>query len=130
MCRLRSGVANRDPRTLFQRASVHEARAHNPTTRSAMLFTLSLLSALNVATPADSLAGTWKFTNEVQGVSWSEVCTIKQTGATMGGSCVGDAGASFAITGEVKGDSVTFQHAGAALPRASPPRGWTMPGTG
>jgi len=77
-----------------------------------MLFTLSLLSALNVATPADSLAGTWKFTNEVQGVSWSEVCTIKQTGATMGGSCVGDAGASFAITGEVKGDSVTFQHGG------------------
>jgi len=75
-----------------------------------MLFTLSLLSALNVATPPDSLAGTWKFTNEVQGVSWSEVCTLKQTGATVGGSCVGDAGTAAAITGVVKGDSVTFQH--------------------
>jgi hypothetical protein len=76
-----------------------------------MLFTLTLLSALHAA-PTDSLAGAWKFTNEVQGVSWSEVCTIKQTGTTVGGSCVGDAGTPFAITGEVKGDSVTFQHGG------------------
>jgi hypothetical protein len=77
-----------------------------------MLFTLTLLSTLHAATPADSLAGSYKFTNEVQGVSWSEVCTFKQTGTTMGGSCVGDAGTPFAITGEVKGDSVTFQHGG------------------
>jgi hypothetical protein len=75
-----------------------------------MLLTLTLLSTLHAVTPADSLAGTWKFTNEVQGVSWTEVCTFKQTGATVGGSCVGDAGTPMAITGEVKGDSVTFQH--------------------
>ena len=77
-----------------------------------MLLTLTLVSTLAAAMPADSLAGTWKFTNEVQGVSWNEVCTLKQTGTTMGGSCVGDAGTPFAITGEVKGDSVTFQHGG------------------
>jgi len=75
-----------------------------------MLFTLTLLSTLNAATPVDSLGGTLKFTNEVQGVSWSEVCTFKQTGTAMGGSCVGDAGTPMTITGEVKGDSVTFQH--------------------
>jgi hypothetical protein len=75
-----------------------------------MLLTLTLLSALHAASPADSLAGAWKFTNDVQGVSWSEVCTFKQTGSTMGGSCVGDSGEPSAITGEVKGDSVTFQH--------------------
>jgi hypothetical protein len=77
-----------------------------------MLLTLAILGTLGATTPGDSLAGTWKFSNEVQGVSWSEVCTLKQTGAAMGGSCVGDAGTPFAITGEVKGDSVTFQHGG------------------
>src|SRR5512132_3114898 len=77
-----------------------------------MLLTLTLLSTLATATPADSLAGTYKLTNEVQGVSWSEVCTLKQTGTTMGGSCVGEAGTPFAISGEVKGDSITFQHGG------------------
>ena len=75
-----------------------------------MLLALTLISTLGAAAPADSLAGTWKFSNEVQGVTWSESCTFKQTGATVGGSCVGDAGTPMAITGEVKGDSVTFQH--------------------
>ena len=75
-----------------------------------MLFTLTLLSTLHAATPVDSLAGTWRFTNEVQGVTWSELCTFKQTGTKMGGSCVGDAGTPMAITGDVKGDSVTFEH--------------------
>jgi hypothetical protein len=75
-----------------------------------MLFTLAILGTLNAAAPADSLGGTWNLSNEVQGVSWTEVCTFKQTGAAMGGSCVGDAGVPVAITGEVKGDSVTFQH--------------------
>lgn len=77
-----------------------------------MLLTVAILTTLHAATPADSLAGTYRFSNEVQGVSWSEVCTLKQTGTTMGGSCVGDAGTPFAVTGEVKGDSVTFQHGG------------------
>ncbi|MEO8562093.1 MAG: hypothetical protein ABI601_08470 [bacterium] len=77
-----------------------------------MLLTLTLLSALHAASPADSLAGTWKFTNEVAGTNWSELCTFKQAGTALTGSCVGDTGVPATITGELKAGTVTFQHGG------------------
>ena len=77
-----------------------------------MLLTLALLSALATAPAADSLSGTWKITGDVSGNAIDETCTITQTGATLAGSCVGNAGEKLELTGEVKDGKVTFTHGG------------------
>ena len=77
-----------------------------------MLLTLALLSALHAAPAADSLTGSWKVTGDVQGNPIDEVCTITQTGATLAGSCIGNAGEKLDLTGEVKDGKVTFTHGG------------------
>ena len=61
---------------------------------------------------ADSLSGSWKVTGDVQGNPIDEVCTITQTGATLAGSCIGNAGEKLDLTGEVKEGRVTFTHGG------------------
>lgn len=77
-----------------------------------MLLTIALVSALNVAAPADSLAGGWKFTSEVSGTNWEQSCTFKQAGTALSGSCVGDDAIVYPLTGELKDGKVTFEHAG------------------
>jgi hypothetical protein len=77
-----------------------------------MLLTLALLSALHGTPAADSLTGSWKITGDVQGNAIDEICTITQTGATLAGSCVGNAGEKLDLTGEVKDGRVVFTHGG------------------
>jgi hypothetical protein len=79
-----------------------------------MLLPLLLVSALHLA-PADTLTGTWKITGDVMGNPLNEVCTLKQSGDSLSGSCknadANDAKA-FDVTGEVKDGKITFRHGG------------------
>ena len=75
-----------------------------------VLFVASLLTA-----PSDSFSGTWQVTGDIMGNPLNELCTITQTGTTLTGSCkaAGPTEApAWAVTGEVKGDSVVFSHGG------------------
>jgi hypothetical protein len=76
-----------------------------------MLFALALLASLHAA-PADSVTGKWQLKGDVVGNPLNTVCDIKQTGATLSGSCTGDTGVPTPITGTVKDGVVTFQHGG------------------
>ena len=77
-----------------------------------MLLTLTLLSALHAASPADSLTGLWQVKLEVGSTTYEEVCTFKQTGAALSGNCMGESKIPYAITGELKDGKLTFQHGG------------------
>jgi hypothetical protein len=77
-----------------------------------MLLAITLITALHVAPPADSIKGTWKLTGDVAGNPVNSTCDIRQAGTTLTGTCTGEAGQPQPITGEVKGDSVIFQHGG------------------
>ena len=77
-----------------------------------MLLTLTLLSGLLTASAPDSVTGAWLVKNEVSGVTWEEICTIKQTASALTGSCVNQEGTKYDVSGEVKEGKVTFQHAG------------------
>jgi hypothetical protein len=77
-----------------------------------MLPTLTLLSALSAFSPADSVAGAWQFKMEVGGTDYTEVCTFKQAGAVLSGTCLGDSGKPYPLTGELKDGKLTFQHGG------------------
>ena len=77
-----------------------------------MLFALTLLAALHVA-PADSITGKWQLKGDVVGNPLNSVCEIAQSGTKITGVCSNDQGGpAQPITGEVKGDSVTFSHGG------------------
>jgi hypothetical protein len=79
-----------------------------------MLLTIALVSALTAAAPGDSLEGRWKFTSEVSGTNWEQMCTFKQAGTALSGSCVGDGEGAvvYPLTGELKEGKLTFEHAG------------------
>jgi hypothetical protein len=74
-----------------------------------MLLLLAVASALQAA-PADSLSGNWKISGDVAGNPIDQDCTFKQTGATLGGECVGGAGEKLPVTGEVKNGKVVFRY--------------------
>jgi hypothetical protein len=76
-----------------------------------MLFALSLLAALHLA-PADSVTGKWQLKGDVAGNPLNTICEISQSGTTLTGVCTGEQSPPQPITGQVKGDSVTFQHSG------------------
>jgi hypothetical protein len=76
-----------------------------------MLLTIALLSALSTA-PADSVNGTWKLTGDVVGNPLNEICTIKQSGTALTGTCTMQDRAPQPIEGEVKDGKVTFKHGG------------------
>lgn len=76
-----------------------------------MLLALALLASLHAA-PADSVTGKWQLTGDVMGNPLNTTCDIKQTGATLAGSCVNDTGAAMPITGTVKDGVITFSHGG------------------
>ncbi|GJG88078.1 hypothetical protein tb265_32590 [Gemmatimonadetes bacterium T265] len=82
-----------------------------------MLFPLALLAALHAApaSAADSVTGTWRISGDVVGNPVNELCTLKQAGAAVTGSCKNADAADakpYDVTGEVKGDTVTFRHGG------------------
>ncbi|MBW3630893.1 MAG: hypothetical protein KY464_16580 [Gemmatimonadetes bacterium] len=77
-----------------------------------MLLALTLSTLLHAAPAADSIAGSWRIMGSVEGNPVVEVCTIKQTGAALTGSCKSEGAAALAITGEVKDGAFTFRHAG------------------
>jgi len=77
-----------------------------------MLLTLALLTALNTAAPADSLAGPWTLKSDVGGTAWEQVCTFKQAGTALSGSCVGESGVVYPLVGELKEGKLTFEHGG------------------
>ena len=79
------------------------------------MLVVALLVTAMLAAPADSLTGTWHVTGDIMGNPLDEICTLKQTGTSVTGSCRASAPAdapSWAVTGEVKGDSVSFSHGG------------------
>jgi hypothetical protein len=77
-----------------------------------MLLALTLVASLHAA-PADSISGKWQFKGDVVGNPLNMVCEIAQSASKITGVCSGDQGAPpQPITGEVKGDSVTFSHGG------------------
>jgi hypothetical protein len=77
-----------------------------------MLLTLSLLATLATATPADSINGKWQIKGDVAGNPLNSVCDLKQSGATLSGSCTNEAGIPSIVTGEVKDGTITFKHGG------------------
>ena len=75
-----------------------------------MLLPLTLLAALHASPANDSLSGTWQVTGDVMGNPIDQSCALKQTGATLGGSCVGNTGEKLEVTGEVKDGKVVFRY--------------------
>src|SRR3954452_25197333 len=77
-----------------------------------MLLALTLIASLH-ATPGDSLSGKWVLKGDVVGNPLNSTCEIAQSGNKITGACSDDQGGpAQPITGEVKGDSVTFSHGG------------------
>jgi hypothetical protein len=75
-----------------------------------MLSTLALLAVLHAAAVADPITGTWHITGDVVGNPLDEVCTIKQDGTKLTGSCSLAGGQASELTGEVKDGKITFSH--------------------
>ena len=78
-----------------------------------MLLALTLIAALH-ANPADSVGGKWHLKGDVVGNPLDLTCELAQSGDKLTGVCssMQPGGADVPITGEVKGDSVTFSHGG------------------
>jgi len=78
-----------------------------------MLLALTLLASLHL-TPADSVSGKWHVKGDVVGNPLDLTCELAQSGDKLTGVCssMQPGGADVPITGEVKGDSVTFSHGG------------------
>ena len=78
-----------------------------------MLLALTLVASLHAA-PADSIGGKWQLKGDVVGNPINTVCQFAQAGTRITGVCssMEQGGPDTPITGEVKGDSVTFSHGG------------------
>ena len=77
-----------------------------------MLLALTLVASLHAAS-ADSISGKWQLKGDVVGNPLNTICEIAQSGTKITGVCSNDQGGpAQPITGEVKGDSVTFSHGG------------------
>ena len=78
-----------------------------------MLKILTLLALLHpVAPAADSLSGTWQISGDIIGNPFAEVCTVKQEGTALTGSCTIEGAQPRALTGEVKDGKVSISHGG------------------
>jgi hypothetical protein len=78
-----------------------------------MLLTIALLTVLQAPAARDSIAGTWQIKGSVSGADpFTDVCTIKQSGSTLTGSCALGGQKSYDLTGEVKDGAITFKHGG------------------
>ena len=78
-----------------------------------MLLALTLVASLHAAA-TDSISGKWQLKGDVVGNPINTVCEIAQSGTKITGVCssMAPGGPDTPITGEVKGDSVTFSHGG------------------
>jgi hypothetical protein len=77
-----------------------------------MLLTIALLSVLHTTPAADSLVGSWQIKGDVAGNPIVELCTFKQSGVALSGSCTNAEGKSYDLTGQLKDGKITFQHGG------------------
>jgi hypothetical protein len=75
-----------------------------------MLLTFALVAAL--ATPADSVSGTWLIKGEVAGNPLVTTCTIVSAESKISGTCKSAEGKESPIIGEVKEGKVIFEHGG------------------
>ncbi len=75
-------------------------------TLAALFFSASLISA---AQAVPSVAGTWTLAYDVAGLSINMTCVVTQADGKLTGTCTGDDKVAHALTGEVKGQSVTFK---------------------
>jgi hypothetical protein len=78
-----------------------------------MLLALTLIASLHAAS-ADSVSGKWHVKGDVVGNPLDLTCEIAQSGTKITGACssMQPGGPDTPITGEVKGDSVTWSHGG------------------
>jgi len=76
-----------------------------------MLLTLALASLVG-AVPADTITGTWQIQGDVSGYPVNSVCDVVVADTALTGHCTSSDGSTYEITGSVKDQSVTFQHAG------------------
>jgi len=78
-----------------------------------MLLALTLVASLHAAS-TDSIGGKWQLKGDVVGNPINTVCQFSQAGTKITGVCssMEQGGPDQPITGEVKGDSVTFSHGG------------------
>jgi hypothetical protein len=78
-----------------------------------MLLALTLVASLHAAS-ADSIAGKWQLKGDVVGNPLNTVCQFAQAGTKITGVCSSaeQGGPDQPITGEVKGDSITWSHGG------------------
>jgi hypothetical protein len=71
-----------------------------------------LLTAAQLSAPSDPITGKWQLKGDVAGNPINTICDFTQTGTAITGICTGSDGRPQPITGDVKGDSVTFKHGG------------------
>jgi hypothetical protein len=74
-------------------------------TLAALFFSASLIST---AQTSPSVSGTWALAYDVAGISINMTCVVTQADGKLTGNCTGDDKVAHALTGEVKGRSVTF----------------------
>lgn len=72
---------------------------------AALLFSALLPCA---AQSASNVAGTWAVAYDVAGRSIKITCDVTQADGKLAGTCTGDEKMDYALTGEVKGQAVTF----------------------
>jgi hypothetical protein len=109
--KLAARVGARNPRHRAVTESHSSFPAPPSTEITTMLFAVALLGVL-AAAPADSLPGTWQITGDVAGNPLNEVCTIARAESKLSGVCKNQEGKDYPLFGEVKGDTITFEHGG------------------
>ena len=72
---------------------------------------LALLFSATAFAADTSLAGTWTIKGSVQGVDYTDVCTLVQKDAAITGTCKGADEKTHDVTGTVATKTITFQHA-------------------
>lgn len=77
-----------------------------PVIVAVLFFSASLIST---AQTSPSVSGTWALAYDVAGISINMTCVVAQADGKLTGSCTGDDKVAHALTGEVKGRSVTFK---------------------
>jgi hypothetical protein len=70
---------------------------------------LGLLALAALPVVAADISGAWKLEGDVADVHVNRVCTIKQSGNKLSGSCKNQMN-ELALTGEVNGQSVTWTY--------------------
>lgn len=83
----------------------------NPKRKTRLLLSLALCAAAGPTFASDpgSVAGHWRFQDDVAGIHKDRNCTFTQKEAAFAGTCR-DADGPVSVTGRVSGDKITFQY--------------------